>query len=113
MINTEAANRKVRGLTFVLCDWERGRPRPHSARSALAFTTYESATLSRGRTRTSALRKIIRLHPNARAAASHSQDNVNTRGKLKMSKIAYFAAALVLFAPVAMATLMQAAAIVA
>ena len=52
-------------------------------------------------------------HPNARRAASHSQDNMNTKGETEMSKIAYFAAALVLFAPVAVATLMQAAAIVA
>jgi hypothetical protein len=57
--------------------------------------------------------KIISAHPITQHAASHSQDNMNTKGETEMSKIAYFAAALVLFAPVAVATLMQAAAIVA
>ena len=58
-------------------------------------------------------RKSIGAHPITARAASHSQDNMNTKGETEMSKIAYFAAALVLFAPVAVATLMQAAAIVA
>ena len=56
----------------------------------------------------------IALHPDALSPASHSQELRNTpKGDLIMTKVANFAAAIVVVLPVAAAILMQAAQIVA
>lgn len=58
-------------------------------------------------------KKFTTPHPNAEATASHSQQSTKHMREMKMTKLASIAIAFVLFAPVAVAILTQAAQIVA
>ncbi len=60
-----------------------------------------------------AQKKFTTAHPNAEAAASHSQRTTKHHEGNEMTKIAAITAAFVLFAPVAIAISAQAAQIVA